>query len=364
MFVIGYMKFEEKKALKCILPWKALSMDEKNGNVVALPCCLSWIKSDYGYVSKNETLKELWNSEKAQYIRYLIINDRYNEICSPNCPNLLNGEYSEKKLRVLNGSESYVENQLLNNNEIKMRKTVLESKPQLLKVIPNLSCNLRCSMCFQKSYSRNSLSNNKWEEIANLLPFVHEITFQGGEATIDSQFNEFIKNINFTDQTHLHLSLITNATFFHPVFLQALKNVRLKYIMFSLNAASSITYKKITGKNFYQTVLKNIHKIKAITERKETSCDLFLSFVVMKSNYKEIPSFINLASNLCLKLRLQEMIGNRNNENVFTDSSILLELQNILKRLLMKNYNRQIVKEINKCYKIYSAEQYAFNKEE
>ena len=99
--------------LKCVMPWKALYMDEYQGQIVALPCCLSWIRRNYGRVG-SARLQDLWNSPEAQNIRRLLSSGRQHEVCQPNCPYFISGDYGEGALRIIDGPSEFVANQELN----------------------------------------------------------------------------------------------------------------------------------------------------------------------------------------------------------------------------------------------------------
>ena len=133
-----------KSRLGCVMPWVALCMDECDGKITALPCCLSWIRGDYGLVDQ-APLQVLWNSEGAQRIRHLIASGRQHEVCDVHCPYWMSGRFSESALRAVDGPPEFNANRELNLVEIRERRTELRSRPMLLKIIPTLRCNIQCS---------------------------------------------------------------------------------------------------------------------------------------------------------------------------------------------------------------------------
>lgn len=318
--------------LYCIMPWKALFMDELNGEVVALPCCLSWIKLKYGYV-KSCNLSDLWNSVGAQKIRILISEGLQEEVCSKNCPHRRIGTYSESELRIIEGPKEFVANQILNNEEIRLRKTILQSKPMLLKIIPTLECNLRCKMCFQDTYQRLDLNPSLWQEIKQLYPFAHEITFQGGEVTLMPEFHKFLNSTELQNNTNININLITNGTILDDKFFNSIKKLHINQITVSLNAATKETYYKITKTHLFDQVIKNIQKLNLASKTHPIkSFTLFLSFVVMKSNFHEIPEFLNFSELYNAQILLLPMKGNKGGENIFLKNELHCELRKVLKK--------------------------------
>lgn len=324
------MHHSQQATLNCVMPWKALHMDEYNGKVVALPCCMGWIKTSYGDIG-SAPLLELWNSEEAQRIRRLIATGRQHEICSSNCSYWMSGRYGETALRIVDGPLEFVENQQNNLAEIRQRKSVLRSRPMFLKVLPTLHCNLRCSMCFQCNYNTNSLGEDIWKEIEQLLPYAHEITFQGGEATIDKDFRDFIDSDVLRSHQNINVSLITNGTVLDEKLFEGLRKVKISYIIVSLNAATPETYARITGKDFFNRVVSNLHKLSELARHHpQGKFALYTSFVVMRSNFHELPQFLKIASDLGSEVQLVQVIGNRNGEDIFVRTDQHEALRNIL----------------------------------
>lgn len=318
--------------LNCVLPWKALFMDELNSEIAALPCCLSWSKLNYGQI-RSGSLLGLWNSEGAQRIRYLISEGHQNEVCSKNCPHFDIGTYSESKLRVIEGPTEFVSNQVINNEEIRMRKTILRSKPILFKIIPTLECNLRCKMCFQNSFHKLDYSPRLWQEIRQFFPYAHEITFQGGEVTIMPEFQKFLNSTELQNNSNVNINIITNGTNLDDNFFNLIKKLTINQITVSLNAATRETYYKITRTQLFDKVLENIQRLNLISKTHTIkSFSLVLSFIVMKSNFNEIPKFISLSEHYNSQIQLLPMFGNRGNENIAFNSDFYNKLRTVLKK--------------------------------
>lgn len=320
----------QQPTLDCVMPWKALYMDECDGKVAALPCCLSWIRSNYGAIG-TAPLQELWNSKGAQRIRQLIATGRQQEICDPHCPYWMSGRYGESALRIVDGHPEFVANQKLNLTEIRERRTVLRSWPMLLKVLPTLRCNLRCSMCFQNHYSAVDLGEDFWREIERLLPYTHEITFQGGEATIDQSFRSFLDSAPLRAHPHVRISLITNGTVLDFILLDVLRQVRMNYVIISLNAATRETYAQITQKDLFDRVVDNLRSwIELANSHPRGNFAVYVSFVVMRSNFRELPQFLRFVEDLGAEVQLLHVIGNRKGEDIFVRADQHVALRRVL----------------------------------
>jgi hypothetical protein len=315
------MSVLHKYSLHCIMPWKAFFMDERDGVIRTLPCCANWINRIYGILEHDTTVEELWNSKGAQEIRRLIIEGRQGEICSRDCPWLYSGRFTEVNLHVIPGTHAFEENQHLNIEEICARKLILRSRPMLVRVIPTLECNIQCRMCNQKKHKIN-ISEKFRREIFELGPYLYDLQLHGGEVIISHEFERWTSSELFGKNPDLKLSLITNATTIPKKAQAILEDVRINYITVSINAASRSTYAFITASDLFENVIRNTIFLRDLgLNHRRGEFDVYLSFVIMKSNYHELPDFINLAHNIGVPFRLLLVIGDR--ESIYTDTLLL-----------------------------------------
>lgn len=319
------------RQLHCVLPWKALCMDERDGEIFGVPCCLGWIQygHEYGKVGSVGPT-ELWNSEKAQRMRRLILDGQQDQVCSQQCPYRISGELSELRIPILDGPPTFMENQALNNEEIRRRRTVLHSRPMLLKVMPTLRCNLRCSMCYQGSYHQPDFGVNFWEEIENALPFACKVTFLGGEVTLMPEFRDFIHS-QAHHFSHTEMSLITNGTALDKDLLGLFGKIAMSDVTVSINAATSETYNRITKSDLFDRVVDSVRELQQVSRSHPVHAfHVFLSFVVMRSNFRELPQFLCFAKELGTQVRLLPVSGNRGNESILACPEIYEEYRTIL----------------------------------
>jgi len=293
-------------------------MDEQDGRVAVLPCCLGWIKQTYGFVDE-APLTELWNSPGAQKIRALIASGRQDEVCDRHCKYLTSGRFSEEAWegRVIDGPANFVANQRLNSQEISERRTVLCSRPMMLKVISTFRCNIRCTMCFQKHFGPAELGIDFWPQIEEHLPYANEAIFQGGEATVDRGFRAFLTGAALRAHPHVGIGLITNGTIFDNGLQQAISAVRVQFVNVSINAARSDTYLAVTNRDVFDSVVANTRRwVELSNSHRMGRFPVYASFVVMRSNFRELPDFVQLADNIGATVQLQMLIGDPGQENI------------------------------------------------
>jgi len=322
---------KHSQRISCTVPWKALFMDERNGHLSALPCCASWINRCYGSVEDGMSLSELWNGPGAVEIRSMIVDGRQEELCAADCPWLFSGRFKEDAIGIVAGPPEFEANQRLNNQEIRERKTILKSLPMAIRIIPTLHCNIKCRMCDQDHKAKFQLSETFMADIRKLGKYIYEYSLLGGEVLISERFNQWADTNWFAENPQMLLSMITNATKIPKQTWDILKCLRINNITVSINAAKRETYKYITGSDLFDDVVRNVTKLRELslmhTLRKFR---IFLSFVIMRSNYHELPAFANLANQLDLPFKLLLVTGNRNGESIYTSPPILKGILEIL----------------------------------
>jgi hypothetical protein len=306
------------------MPWKALFMDERDGNLRALPCCANWISRNYGSIGNDTSVEDLWNSSGAQEIRHLMATGRYQEMCAPSCPWLNSGRFGEDQLSVIPGPPEFEENQRLNNEEIRQRKTVLKSRPMALRVIPTLRCNIRCRMCHQDHLKDLHIPEVFHSGAHDLAPYLYDFQLHGGEVLISRDFPRWVDPQLFDAYPQMKLSLITNATSLLPQTREVLERVRINYITVSINAASRQTYAYMAEADLFDKVINNVIYLRDLgRNHPKENFQVYISFVIMRCNYHEVTDFVRLANKLALPFRLLLVVGDRLGESIYTQPPIL-----------------------------------------
>jgi MoaA/NifB/PqqE/SkfB family radical SAM enzyme len=170
-------------------------------------------------------------------------------------------------------------------------------------------CCLDCSFCIYKQYHDSEImSIVTYEKILKDLKDcgIRSITFTGGgEPLMHPRINEIIKMAG----GFFKLGLITNGVLLDKIDTHLLS--RFDFIRVSLNAGTRETYKKISGFDYYDRVIRNIEFAKKHTKQ------LGISFVVTDDNIQEISLMENL------KVDLLQFKHNINNPIDFSANCII-----------------------------------------
>jgi molybdenum cofactor biosynthesis enzyme MoaA len=302
-------------------------MDERDGQLSALPCCANWIDRSYGPINDDTSLNDLWNGTGAQEIRQLMVDGRQDEICAPDCPWLVSGRFAEDALKVIPGPPEFEANQRLSNDEIRQRRTVLASLPMAIRVIPTLRCNIRCRMCHQDHLADLRLPEEFMADIRRMGPYIYDYQLHGGEVLISRRLSEWVDPEWLEANPQMLLSLITNGTRVPPTTWGVLRRARINYITVSINAATRETYRVMAEADLFDDVIVNTIALRDFGRTHDLQkFDVYVSFVIMRCNYREVPDFIRLANRLDVPFRLLLVVGNRMGESIYTDPPILRDV--------------------------------------
>lgn len=208
----------------CLIPWIHLHVMPDSS---VIPCCISPYDDLYGNGS-NQTLKEIWNSEKYRNLR----KNMLNEVQSPGCQRCYvveNSGFESMRQSINKRFESYLPKVL----ETKEDGTFKSEGPDLQYIDIRFSnlCNFKCRGCGpslssswyedhqllfnyvskeQKVKSVSIQSPAFWEELKEAIPHSEEIYFGGGEPLITKEHFEVLKLLEKMERFDVRLSYNTN----------------------------------------------------------------------------------------------------------------------------------------------------------
>lgn len=158
-------------------------------------------------------------------------------------------------------------------------------------------CNLRCTHCYQGTYTANSELSlldlkvvadgifktlSKWNKKG-------DISITGGEPLFRKDLFEFAKYLN--DSSHVcNIDFLTNGTLIDENFIAEIKKLdKIKYIQISLDGASSSIHNSIRGKGTFE---KAIHAIRILIDNE---IEVRIMYTLNKSNVSDVPAMFDLS---------------------------------------------------------------------
>ena len=296
--------------------------------------CLDWIKQRIGNL-ETHSLLECWNSETARFIRLKMYAGEWQEICNPICPVII--EYLESgKLMKYKDLESVEELTPTLIEEIRARKDFLTSPPTHFKLDNSNVCNLHCIMCGRDAYNDNpDLQKKFMAELQNYLPSTKKMMLCGHG---DPLARPDTRGILMNHKGSIKFDIITNGLLL-PKYWDKIKHQRFGLFMISMDGATKEIYEKIRAGGRWENILESLSLVK---QNKDSFESVTLNMTVMRSNYQEIPQFIDFAESYGFNVYFQGIRGAYPDENIFETHDIraINKLKNIIAH--EKNKKRSI----------------------
>jgi MoaA/NifB/PqqE/SkfB family radical SAM enzyme len=181
--------------------------------------------------------------------------------------------------------------------EFAHKTTNVKSTPSSLQMARSNICNFRCVYCSDhrsaNQIPRTTLEEETWRKLVDLIPRSEVLAFHGiSEFMIDPEFFDIVRRCA---EAGASLRINTNGSVCSPNHLSMLANYPGHLgVNFSIDAATPETYLRIRGEDFWR-IIRNIRTYTEGFEARRDRTWVTLSFVIMKSNVKEMVPFVSLA---------------------------------------------------------------------
>lgn len=193
----------------------------------------------------------------------------------------------------------FINNKELNEYEIKMKKTLLESKPRMLMVVLTTRCNLECIMCSRKNSRIDStLPFDTIKQVIDLFPYLEAIDWQGGEVFLVDYFKDLF--LEASTYPNIDQSIITNGLLIDKEWAKVFANSRVN-LTYSIDTVAKQTYEYIRKGARFEALLEGLEIISEVNKRYNNTIQLHINVVVMRSNYRELDLFPNFCQQYGIK---------------------------------------------------------------
>lgn len=233
-------------------------------------------------------------------------------------------------------------NIFLNEYEISQGKTELKSYPIGFQITLTRKCNLRCVMCGVPYDNLNySLSDKEIDEIIEIMPYLNDLTLQGGEVFFDNRISRILET---SKKNNVCTKIITNGLLLKRDIIKTLVTMNVDLII-SIDSCDKQNYEQIRIGAKFENLIENINLLNKMRKENDSKMNLTLAMVVMKRNYKEIENIIRFAKEHKFSaVTLSQIYGNLpgNEQNFFdfdVDYNIIKELDD--KRIYFNNLAKQ-----------------------
>lgn len=275
----------------CLRPWIGFELDDGNdhwGHV--RPCC--WALRYVGDIH-NQDVGDIWNGSRYQDFRRHMLSGDLDGYCPSDCPNLTQSSV-EWRTYIGQMLRHPSKNHVVNLSEIIQGAATLRSTPIQIKVTPTLACNLDCIMCYQVHDPGPQLPAKVIADLLALSRRAQLLRVQGGEIFASKRGMNFLEQLaGVVPQPAI--AIITNGTFPIANAWTLLERLNLRWVMVSLDAATSDTYTKVRIGGNWDAVLANVQQLCKMSRAKKHKFTVYLSCTLMTVNYHEVPTLVELA---------------------------------------------------------------------
>jgi len=181
-------------------------------------------------------------------------------------------------------------------NKIRRADDVVPDFPNRINIEPTNRCNLRCRMCPRRDLTRPvgeismKLFDKLAQEISRHAPAEVRL-HKDGEPLLNPQIFDLIDHIKTVAPSTL-LNMDTNALLLDEAKAEKILDSKLDVLLFSVNAATAETYKKVRGSTKFNQVIANIERfLKMRKERRYVWPRVKVQLIVMRDTKDEIGLF-------------------------------------------------------------------------
>lgn len=181
-------------------------------------------------------------------------------------------------------------NIMLNTIEIASGKTELLSKPLSLSVKLTNKCNVLCKFC--KSHEMKwELPRNTHKQILELIPFLHEIAWAGGEVFL---YEDFYELFSCAKTNNVRQEIVTNAMLLDKKWLDEIMTSNAK-LAISVRSVNKKLYETLSKGALFEKLIFNLEYMKKNADKKYRNFELAMYILVTRYNFAELEELIDFA---------------------------------------------------------------------
>ena len=302
-----------KERIHCHWPYTTLfvNLDDTVG-----PCCFN----TFGRIEDGD-LNEIWNSPAAQNTRRKL---NEGDMVGAGCGQC--GFRGRRDIETFPRTEDRGQSpEIISNIQIQRKEyaagsEVLESLPTHVVVQATEACNIRCVMCFQDHQAKH-ITDSAWDKVMKHADVYDQIHFTGGEPFLSKKVLKYLDEFNTTSGQML--SFTTNGLLLET-FKTKLEKLSRLHLDISVDGATKPTYEKVRLLGSWDKLVGGMAwYTKQVSERPLWDKGR-VAYVIMKSNYEEIPKFIEWAKGLGMPVLFAPVWGSfAPGENIFEQRELM-----------------------------------------
>jgi MoaA/NifB/PqqE/SkfB family radical SAM enzyme/Flp pilus assembly protein TadD len=189
-------------------------------------------------------------------------------------------------------NDKYLHNKALNEYEISMRKEILESKPRAMIGMIMNKCNISCRICDIWREGKWQEPDRILKEIVELLPYMEDICWQGGEVFLMNGFEDMLSE--GVKCKNLNQVIFTNGLLLNEKNLEIIARGNVELVL-SIDGATKESYEYIRRGASFEKLCKVLELIKEVRKSTGAKINTYYNPVICRTNYKEIEKMVEFA---------------------------------------------------------------------
>jgi MoaA/NifB/PqqE/SkfB family radical SAM enzyme len=193
----------------------------------------------------------------------------------------------------------YEDNLQLAKAEYLLQRIHLRSRPRMFGLVLSNRCNLGCVHCYQAKNADNLLTpveigRELRRELSGFYPYLSTLDLLGGEIFLDAGFSDLVDDVAAAVRRPM-LRITTNGTLLDEDWAERIVRTPFRSVTISIDGGTSATYAQLRRGGDLDAVLNGIRRIQKWKQKLGSefpSLDSF--FVIMRSNFREIPEYLEL----------------------------------------------------------------------
>jgi MoaA/NifB/PqqE/SkfB family radical SAM enzyme len=190
-------------------------------------------------------------------------------------------------------------NRRIGRAEYLLRRAYLKCMPRFLGLVLGNACNIDCRHCYQEKNADNLLGPREIggelrHEFLSLCPYLTGLRVQGGEALAYRGFRDLVEDLASVVGRSL-LSVSTNGTLIDEEWAEVMVRLPFASLTVSIDGATPATFARLRRGAELTGVLANVERLRRWKRKLNSNRpELDSFFVVMRSNFREIPAYLEL----------------------------------------------------------------------
>lgn len=282
----------------CIIPWISLIINRFGEAYM----CVSpaWLPVSIGSILDYNNIFDLLNSDVALSVRTSILDGKYT-YCNHRLCNQFFSKLDESEFKTTTKSNFSIRNQY-------PPEAYVHALPKQIVFDFDSTCNFQCPSCRTELINHNTgleseINQKIVDKIKKLI--IDNITntttirWAGGEPFISRAYLELWEYIVNTGNNSIKNIIQTNGSYIKKKsellekFLPYVDSIRI-----SFDSASSDTYSKIRVNGNWSILVDNCKFLIEMIRNSGYKIQISSDFVTQLDNYKEIPEYVNITTDL------------------------------------------------------------------